>query len=185
MRGQKADGIHFAVQLLTYIHAILSSCCSQGKGKGTPHPTAAPTEPPCDPLCNTIHVYFHPEDYSYADYENKIGFGLAELPFYDEHGNQLGTYSDFATVTGKDSEECVGRGAYSFDFDEHIGFYLSTINMAYTCSSDYNTITGGSGDYGCASGYEYFDTRDDSGYVDKAQLTVCGMWKRVCTFVLF
>jgi len=59
---------------ITYIHAMLSSYCSQGKGKGTPHPTAAPTEPPCDPLCNTIHVYFHPEDYSYADYENKIVF---------------------------------------------------------------------------------------------------------------
>ena len=113
--------------------------------------------------CNVISVIFKKQEIAAAEYTNCLGFGLDQVPFYDpETGNQLGTYSDFATSL-PDCNECVVSGAFSFDEDStHNGLYRSQINIAFTCGSEMNTITGGSGTYGCASGYEIFPSETDT-----------------------
>lgn len=77
------------------------------------------------------------------------------VPFYDpETGEQLGVYSDFSTETST-SDECLIQGFFTWvtqdnGFDE----YASQLNLQSTCTSKYNSIVGGNGMYGCASGYE-------------------------------
>jgi len=119
-------------------------------------------------------ILFYLDDIQAGEFENSIGFGLDRVPFYNpETGEQLGYYSDFATETGG-SDECLVQGVFSFDEDmssDTVSF-ASTINLSFTCSSESNAVVGGTGSYGCASGYEQFAFEDDS--LLGTDLYICG-----------
>jgi len=130
------------------------------KGKGAPPPKGKGAPPPegkgkgaGGEGCYRIPVLFFVSEIEAAEYTNSIGFGLDAVPFYNpETGEQLGVYSDFATETPGGTDECLVTGAFSFGVG--VETYQSQIELQFTCTSEYNAIVGGTGEYGCASGYE-------------------------------
>jgi len=91
------------------------------------------------------------------------------VPFYNSDTNeQLGVYSDEAKSL--DDDDCVGAGLFSFGAADPE--YSMQISFSFTCKGEFNAITGGTGAYGCAKGYEEFVFEDDD-FID-SQLTVCG-----------
>lgn len=159
---------------------------SKGKvksSKGTNHSDDAPSGPSCDEKCTKYTYYTDAHEVDASFYENTIGFGLAEVPVYDDDArlNQVGTFSSAATIAGAGAgsvqegvRECIISGALSFDLDEYSGLYGSTINFAYTCNSEYNAVVGGTGAYGCASGYQDFTEISEDGTVTEFDVYICG-----------
>lgn len=81
---------------------------------------------------------------------------------------QLGTYSDAATFEGFSQDPdstCVGYGTFTF-------IDGSEISLSYTCGTRKNSITGGQGRFGCASGFEGSFEIDD--VVSGSTLYLCG-----------
>jgi hypothetical protein len=136
---------------------------TEGKGKGGGFAS-----------CTVVPVLFYNEDLLAGEYTNAIGFGLNQVPFYDpETLVQLGNYSDFA-VDIPDSEECIASGAFSFGTPDASGKYPTQVEISFTCGSSENAITGGSGDYGCASGFERFAFQDETAGLLGTELNICG-----------
>ncbi|GKY94786.1 hypothetical protein MPSEU_000443700 [Mayamaea pseudoterrestris] len=124
--------------------------------------------------CSTIAVKLYTDEITAGGFTAVNGFGLRNVPFYDaSSGDKLGTYSDFAITPADttDRSECVATGAFSF-MDANSQDVVSTINLAFTCQSSENAIIGGTGEYGCANGYEQFSTVDET--VLSVNLVVCG-----------
>jgi hypothetical protein len=127
--------------------------------------------------CNTISVKLNVADITAGMYKTSEGFGLRDIPFYDANsGSELGIYSDFATAlsasgsSNSTTTDCVATGAFSFvDSNQTV---VSTINLAFTCQSSENAIVGGTGAYGCANGYEQFQSQDAKSL--STNLVVCG-----------
>lgn len=135
----------------------------KGKGKGVASCAV--------PISNLFRV--EDVDGTYL-YFNDIGYGLKQVPFFDPVTlEQLGTYSDF-TVDVPDSEECIGTGAFSFGTPGADGTYSSQVEISYTCSGQQNAVTGGTGEYGCASGYEKLSFLDENAGLLESELTICG-----------
>ena len=146
-----------------------------GKG-GAPSP--APVGKGAPSYCTVIPVILFKTDLKAGYFTDAVGFGYNEVPFYNpQNGQQLGTFSQ--TVTNiPNSTECVGTSAYSFDYDSTLGLYRSQINTASTCNGQMNAITGGSGSYGCASGYDVFQYEDSQVY--STNLYIC---QALCPYV--
>jgi len=113
-------------------------------------------------------VFFYFEDLQDSFKKNGVGGTFDNAPFYNtETGEQLGFYSD--TAADLSSEDCVGSGAFSFGMDEP---YVSQIAFQFTCFGEFNSITGGTGMYGCAKGFEEFIY--DDGEIIESELNLCG-----------
>lgn len=118
--------------------------------------------------CKPIPVYFFIEELAAAFDRNEVGGGFDNVPFYhSETSEQLGTYSDSATDLA--SGDCVGTGAFSFNYDPP---YLDQIHFSFTCNGEFNAVTGGTGAFGCATGFEEFVF--DDGVVIASVIYVCG-----------
>jgi hypothetical protein len=140
-----------------------------GKGKGAPEGKGKGVA-----SCTVIPILFYSEDLLLANYSNAVGFGLDQVPIFDpETLAQIGVYSDFA-VDIPDSDDCIASGAFSFGTQGADGKYPSQIEISFTCRSQQNAITGGSGEYGCASGYETLVFQDETAGLLGTELTVCG-----------
>lgn len=136
----------------------------KGKGKGGDYAD-----------CKIIPIFQFVAELSAGFQENAVGGGFDNVPFYSqETGQQLGFYTDSAADL--DSEDCAGTGSFSFDFQEP---YENQIAFQFTCFGQFNSITGGNGAFGCASGFEEFVFEDDE--VIASQLYVCGS---LCPFVM-
>lgn len=99
---------------------------------------------------------------------------MNQVPFFDpETLEQIGTYSDFA-VDIPDSEECIATGAFSFGTPGADGKYPSQVEISFTCGSQQNAVTGGTGEYGCASGFEEFAFQDETAGLLGTELNICG-----------
>jgi len=97
------------------------------------------------------------------------------FPIYDyETSDLIGSYVDQNTNVFFDGfqEDCVFTGSYNFDFDDSLDFpFASQLSIAATCLGTTNSITGGTGSYACATGYETFIEGDDEFFV--SELTIC------------
>jgi len=152
-----------------YYPPPVSSSKTPGKGKGyyPPPGKGKGYYPPPVPTCQVIPITFYLDDLRAGYNSTRVGTSFDTVPFYDSNnGEQLGFYSDESTLLN--SGDCVGSGAFSFGSDP----YTSQINFQFTCNGEFNTVTGGSGDYGCASGYEAPVSQDD--LIIQSQLTLCG-----------
>jgi len=146
-------------------------------GKGGA-PTAAPVGKGAPSYCTVIPVILFKTDLKAGYFTDAVGFGYNQVPFYNpQNGQQLGTFSQSVTNI-PNSTECVGTSAYSFDYDSTLGLYRSQINTASTCNGQMNAITGGSGSYGCASGYDVFQYEDSQVY--STNLYIC---QALCPYV--
>lgn len=139
-----------------------------GKGKGSVPPGKGKgVFPPSAPVCEDFEITFYKSDLRQRYTTTEFGSSFDAVPFYNSNDGQLlGYYSDESTTLP--SNDCVGTSAFSFGLDP----YLSQINLQFTCNGAYNAITGGSGLYGCATGYEVRVDEDD--LLLRSTLTVCG-----------
>jgi len=142
-----------------------------GKG-GSPSGKGAPS------YCTSIPVVLFKTDLASDYFTTSVGFGYNQVPFFNPaNGQQLGTFSQTVT-TIPNSTECIGTSAYSFDYDSTLQLYHSQINTASTCDGQMNAITGGSGTYGCASGYDVFQYENTEVYA--TNLYIC---QALCPYV--
>jgi hypothetical protein len=107
--------------------------------------------------------------------DNAVGSTII-YPLYDyETGEPIGTYENSSvTVRLEDVvKDCVFSGAFNLGFDESEDFpFTSQIMVSGTCLGTFNSITGGTGEYACASGTELFiDSGDED--IFATQLTIC------------
>jgi hypothetical protein len=107
---------------------------------------------------------------------NAVG-GTLFFPLYDYYTNEpIGTYTSAQTEIFSPFGlfvDCVISASYNFGFDESLEFpFEDQIMIAATCKGPSNAITGGTGQYACASGY---DTITDIEEADLfvTVLTVC------------
>jgi hypothetical protein len=101
-----------------------------------------------------------------------VGFGLQQVPFYNpSSGALLGSYSDFVMSFGANSTECMATGAFSFNKASD-GMYHDTITISFSCQSEYNAVSGGTGIYGCAQGYE--GIREGNAVTLGTNIVLCG-----------
>jgi hypothetical protein len=91
--------------------------------------------------------------------DNAIGRTVF-FPAYDYYtGEPIGTFTSaqtgiFVGLFGA-PRECVISGSYNLGVDESLEFpFEDQIMVAATCRGATNAITGGTGEYACASGYE-------------------------------
>jgi len=139
---------------------FLSGKGEVGKGKGG--------APVVVTSCQVIPVIMDFDDLRNAYTKTEAGGTFDTVPFYNaETGELLGYYSD--SSTDLESEDCVGTGAFSFDYEEP---YVSQIAFQFTCFGEFNSITGGTGEFGCASGFEEFVF--DDGNIIGSELNLCG-----------
>jgi hypothetical protein len=118
--------------------------------------------------CQKIPFFFYIEELNngFAATGNQDSFD--NVPFYSTtSGEPLGFYSDSATSLA--NEECVGSGTFSFGLAAPL--FQSQINIQFTCKGEFNSITGGNGDFGCASGYEYNTFQDEN--VIEYEFNIC------------
>ena len=116
-------------------------------------------------VCRFVPIFMYKQDL-HAGFEHETygnGGSLDSIPFYNvETGEHLGYYSDSAAYLA--SGDCVGNGEFTF-IDQ------SQISIQFTCFGTFNSITGGTGQFGCASGYEEYSYQD--GVVFATSLHIC------------
>jgi hypothetical protein len=110
--------------------------------------------------CQSLKIKSAPFDEVVAGIsETAVGSTLV-FTVYDYYTDEpLGTYTDQTTdiFVGGDFADCTFTGSFNFDFDENLEFpFVSQVMVAGTCFGASNAITGGTGQYACASGYESF-----------------------------
>jgi hypothetical protein len=107
--------------------------------------------------------------------DNAIGETLF-FPVYDYNTDEsIGTFTSTLTEIFAEGEvvDCVISRSYNLGFDESLEFpFEDQITIAASCDGTANAITGGTGEYACASGYGVpLDTEDDDSFA--AVLTIC------------
>jgi hypothetical protein len=107
--------------------------------------------------------------------DNAIGETIF-FPAYDYYTDEvIGTYTNSNTnvFDGGEIIDCVVSGSYNLGLDESLEFpFEDQIMTAGSCSTTLDAITGGTGQYACASGYEeILDSGDND--IFATELTIC------------
>jgi hypothetical protein len=96
-------------------------------------------------------------------------------PLYDFYTDELvGTYTDQTTtiLLGGEFSDCFFTGSYNLDFDESLEFpFQSQIMVGGTCFGTNNWISGGTGQFACATGEEFFVDGGEDFFA--SELTIC------------
>jgi hypothetical protein len=156
-----------------YIEPVYSKSSKgmMGKGKGS-----VPALIPIDVTeCQTASYKFFYDEVNAGRSQSAIGDTL-EYPLYDVDTEEYaGYYQDASIFAPKDFSNCVFYAVYNFDMDDKL-FYKSQVVTMGSCSGSNNSIVGGTGRYGCATGYDSFRETDSDkfGIVDlKLCTTAC------------
>jgi len=133
-----------------------------------------------DACCQVIPIFFNLADLEAAAKTTAVGNGIDNLPFFSYvDGTQLGVYSEQTTTLQKDGVPfgCVGNGAYTFPGSASPEAPLpGQISVQFSCdftNSGSNMISGGSGAYGCATGFDDFVFGTIEGGISVFALLVC------------
>jgi hypothetical protein len=128
--------------------------------------------------CQTVAIKATSNVVEYVITETATGT-TAIFPIYDYYTSEpIGTYTGSATdiFVGGGHAGCAVSGTYNFDFDESLEFpFASQIVSTGSCRGDSNAITGGTGKYACASGYETFLENGGGDGFSASELTICGV----------
>jgi hypothetical protein len=124
--------------------------------------------------CTTITIKAPFDEIEAGRFATAVGFTLT-FPVYDHDSMEIiGTYTDSDTeifVNGE-FEDCTFTGSFNFDFDDSLDFpFVSQVSVAGTCLGNTNSITGGTGRYACASGFETFVDGGEDFFA--SELTIC------------
>jgi hypothetical protein len=125
--------------------------------------------------CQTVAIKATSNVVEYVITETATGT-TAIFPIYDYYTSEpIGTYTESATDIFVEEKffDCIFSGTYNFDFDESLEFpFVSQIAVTGSCEGYSNAISGGTGKYACASGY---DTHFDGGDDFASEITICGV----------
>ena len=137
-----------------------------------------------DSKCEYIElVAFVEEILDYADSQSqgqKHGDTTLWFPVYYAQNLKLaGAYTESAVLT-HDDDECVISGIYSFNYDTALegGMFKSSITQQSSCASVFGAITGGTGKYHCATGFQAFYEDVSSHHFVALKLYLC---QNACT----
>jgi len=137
-----------------------------------------------DSKCEYIElVAFVEEILDYADSQSqgqKHGDTTLWFPVYYAQNLKLaGAYTESAVLT-HDDDECVISGIYSFNYDTELegGMFKSSITQQSSCASVFGAITGGTGKYHCATGFQAFYEDVSSHHFVALKLYLC---QNACT----
>jgi hypothetical protein len=106
--------------------------------------------------------------------DNAVGTTVF-FPVYDYYTDEeIGTSTGSTTAVffGGELVDCVGIATFNLGYDASLEFpFEDQIMLSGTCFGSNNAITGGTGEYACASGYEeIFDSGED---LFAVVLTIC------------
>lgn len=116
--------------------------------------------------CVSYDILASKEDIESSELNNTVGATFS-FPIYFRNNTEtpIGSFVDATTDLGDDLDRCVFNGAFNFGELNDQGFYNNQLTLTGTCTGESNIITGGSGDFACASGYEYFTDDGPPGYL--------------------
>jgi hypothetical protein len=106
--------------------------------------------------------------------ETAVGETLIFLVLDFDTDEAIGTLTETTTdiFLGGEFVDCTLTGSFNFDFDENLDLpFVSQVLIAGTCLGASNAITGGTGQYACASGFETFIDGGE-GFI-ASELTIC------------
>jgi len=143
-----------------------SSKKSGGKGKGAPDDDHYEPEV----RCRTLNLLSKIADINAGKVATAVGETFS-FPFYDANTMEMkGVFDDAATKL-KDPQ-CVYSGAFSMDYNNETETYDTQVMVSGTCTGSHNAITGGTGAFACASGYEVFTLAPSDEYI-ASTLYIC------------
>lgn len=157
---------------------------TEALGAGEFTSLATPSETVDDSKCDYLElVAFVEEILDFADSQSqgqKHGDTTLWFPVYYAQNLKLaGAYTESAILT-HDDDECVISGVYSFNFDPDLedGMFKSSITQQSSCASVFGAITGGTGKYHCATGFQAFYEDVSSHHFVALKLYLC---QNACT----
>jgi len=108
--------------------------------------------------CVTYQLKALGSEITASERNTTVGTTLA-FPLYFAEQNitegPIGYFSD-ATTNLAGTDECLFTGSFVFGPANEEGFWDDQVTLGGTCKGKENAITGGSGVFECAKGYEYF-----------------------------
>jgi hypothetical protein len=126
------------------------------KDKGMKEEKAGMTE---KASCQSVKIKANYTEIEAGLDETALGETLS-FPVYDYYTDEpIGTYTDSTTqiFVGGAYVDCTFAGSFNFDFDASLEYpFVSQVTVSGTCLGASNSITGGTGQYSCASGSEIF-----------------------------
>ena len=151
---------------------------SKHAGKGAtvpPKPPPAPHPPVPVPqkYCVRWNMYALTSEIDAGAQNTTVG-GNHMFPVYFGEGNEIndsfmgtpggkaGMFLDATTLIGAGNGDCIFEGSFLFGEANAEGVYENQLAVAGTCLGTANTIIGGTGDFACATGYEYFTGDTDA-----------------------
>ena len=149
----------------------------KGKGKGgvttttvAPTTTTTTTTDP-KPKCQTIDIIVRKEEIETRMIEG-VGTVVEKVTMYDANWMKIGFLSEYAFDIERENGKftTMGTDLYSF-VDGKNGAIYSQIEASFGHHGPFQMITGGTGNYGCASGYGQLHGYEK--YV-KTTLYLCG-----------
>ena len=104
--------------------------------------------------CKTLHLLAKIEDII-AGVQIADRGETSSFPFYDMGTmKEIGLFTDVASIM--QDGECVFTGVLSTDYNEETSSFDSQMTITGTCSGAFNAITGGTGGFDCARGFQSF-----------------------------
>jgi hypothetical protein len=124
--------------------------------------------------CQSVKIKAPYDEIEAGISETAVGETLV-FALYDYYTDKkIGSYTDQTTDTFVEGEfvDCTFTGSFNLDFDEDLEFpFVSQVMVAGTCFGYTNAITGGTGQYACASGYETFIDAGEDYFA--SELVIC------------
>ena len=112
-----------------------------------------------DKWCVTYELLAKVDEILASERNTTFGATLSfPIYFAEDPDNAIGLFNDGATMLNElHLDKCVFTGSFSFGAPSNqTGLYLDQIFLSGTCRGNSNVITGGTGVFACASGYETF-----------------------------
>jgi hypothetical protein len=129
-----------------------------GKGKGKGQGTIPPLLPlnMYTPNCRNVSYKFFYEEVNAGRHSN-VNVDTLEYALYNVTTEEYaGYYQDASTFGSPDNfKECVFYAVYSFDMDDTLTYHSQILTMG-SCAGSSNAVIGGTGRFGCVTGYDSF-----------------------------
>jgi len=98
--------------------------------------------------CEQLWVYFNEKDFK-DSFEGDGLIGTNQVKLFFQGGKRAGSYIEVTTGVGP--KDCYSNGVYTLETDNN-GRPTTQVFVSSTCYAKTQAITGGTGDYACATG---------------------------------
>ena len=98
--------------------------------------------------CEQVWVYFNEKDFK-DSFEGDGLIGTNQVKLFFQGGKRAGSYIEVTTGVGP--KDCYSNGVYTLETDNN-GRPTTQVFVSSTCYAKTQAVTGGTGDYACATG---------------------------------